>query len=194
MIFRDLIGDVLRTLWAHKLRTLLTMLGIAWGVVSIVLMVAAGEGLRVGQAKQAATFGRDLMIVFAGRTSMQAGGQRAGRRVRWEDTDVPVLSQESPNCRYVLPEIGSDRRIRSQYNNATLTVTGSYPEFAEVRSLDVAQGRYYDWQDQNETRRVAFLGSDAAKQLFPGRNAVGETILIADHPFTVIGVMQKKDQ
>jgi putative ABC transport system permease protein len=78
MSFRDLIQDVFRTLWAHRVRTLLTMFGIAWGVVSIVLMVAAGEGLRVGQAKQAETLGRDLMIVFHGRTSLQAGGTRAG--------------------------------------------------------------------------------------------------------------------
>lgn len=194
MVFRDLVQDVFRTLMANRLRTALTMFGIAWGVVSIVLMVAAGEGLRVGQKRQAETFGKDLMIVFAGNTSMQAGGQRAGRRVRWEDTDIPTLTQETPNCRYVLPEIGSDQRIRSPYNNATLTVAGSYPPFAEVRSLDVGQGRFYGWDDQNEARRVAFLGTDAAKQLYPGRNAVGETILIADRPYTVIGVMQKKDQ
>src|SRR5579864_6540126 len=79
MVLRDLIGDVFRTLWAHKLRTFLTMFGIAWGIVSIVLMVAAGEGLRVGQAKVAETLGKDVMIVFHGRTSLQAGGQRAGR-------------------------------------------------------------------------------------------------------------------
>src|ERR1700687_4316005 len=89
MSFRDLIQDVFRTLWAHRVRTLLTMFGIAWGVVSIVLMVAAGEGLRVGQAKHAETLGRDIMIVFHGRTSLQAGGTRAGRLVHWTDSDIP---------------------------------------------------------------------------------------------------------
>src|SRR5438309_1002101 len=88
MVFRDLIGDVLRTLWVHKLRTFLTMFGIAWGIVSIVLMVAAGEGLRKGQEEQARTFGKDVMIVFHGRTSMQAGGLRAGRLVQWQDSDI----------------------------------------------------------------------------------------------------------
>ena len=91
MSFRDLIQDVFRTLWGHRLRTLLTMFGISWGVVSIVLMVAAGEGLRVGQAKQAETLGRDLMIVFHGRTSLQAGGTRAGRLVRWLVLSLLVL-------------------------------------------------------------------------------------------------------
>ncbi len=179
---------------ANKMRTALTMFGIAWGVVSIVLMVAAGEGLRVGQQKQQETFGKDILIVFAGRTSMQAGGQRAGRRVRWEDGDIPTLISESPSCRYVLPETGNNVQIRSQFNNANLLVVGSHPPFAEVRSIDVGQGRFYDWNDQNEGRHVAFLGTDVAKQLFPGRNAVGETVLLADRPYLVIGVMKKKDQ
>src|SRR5512147_1170468 len=118
MVLRDLIGDVFRTLWAHKLRTFLTMFGIAWGIVSIVLMVAAGEGLRVGQQKASQNFGRDVMIIFAGRTSLQAGGLKAGRRVRWEDTDIPTLEQSSPDCRYVLPELGNEVRIHSDYNAA----------------------------------------------------------------------------
>jgi putative ABC transport system permease protein len=99
MVLRDLIRDVFRTLWAHKFRTLLTMFGIAWGVVSIVLMTAAGEGLRVGQAKQAETLGRDVMIVFHGRSSLQVGGQRAGRQVRWIDSDVPAVQDEAHDCR-----------------------------------------------------------------------------------------------
>ena len=108
MAFRDLIHDVFRTLWAHRLRTLLTMFGIAWGVVSIVLMVAAGEGLRVGQAKQAETLGRDIMIVFHGRTSLQAGGIRAGRLVHWIDSDLPYVQDEAADCQYTIPELEQD--------------------------------------------------------------------------------------
>lgn len=195
MVIRDLIHDVFATLWAQKRRTFLTMFGIAWGVVSIVLMVAAGEGLRVGQKKQAETFARDLMIVFAGRTSLQAGGTRAGRRVFFEDQDVPRLQAESPSCRYVMPELGQgDIAVRSAYNNSTPIVTGSYPEFAEVRSIEIAEGRWYSWQDLRETRRVAFLGSEIQKQLFPGKSAIGELIYIKDIPYTVIGTMKNKDQ
>ena len=98
MVLSDLIGDVLRTLWAHKLRTFLTMFGIAWGIVSIVLMVAAGEGLRKGQAEQARNLGKDILIVFHGRTSMQVGGARAGRALRWEDSDVQAVQAEAPDC------------------------------------------------------------------------------------------------
>src|SRR6202050_4805833 len=88
MTLKDLVTDVLRTLWAHQLRAFLTMFGIAWGIASIVLMVAAGEGLRKGQEEQSKTLGKDVMIVFHGRTSLQAGGTHAGRLVEWVDLDV----------------------------------------------------------------------------------------------------------
>src|SRR6202162_3893025 len=95
MTVRDLIFDVLRTLWSHKLRGFLTMFGIAWCIVSIVLMVAAGEGLRKGQEEQARNLGKDVMIVFHGRTSLQAGGTRAGRALQWEDADVEAMQAEA---------------------------------------------------------------------------------------------------
>jgi putative ABC transport system permease protein len=191
----DLFGDVVRTLWAHKLRAFLTMFGIVWGIVSIVLMVAAGEGLRKGQQEQARNLGKDVMIVFHGRTSLQAGGTHAGRVIHWEYEDVAAVQDESPDCEYAIPELEQDTVLtHSNFNNAAFTVTGSYPQFAYIRSLDVGQGRFYDWDDMHEARRVAFLGSDAAKQLFPGRNPVGDTIYLNAFPYVVIGVMQKKKQ
>jgi len=195
MVLRDLVGDVLSTLWAHKLRTFLTTFGIAWGIVSIVLMVAAGEGLRQGQEVQARNLGKDILIVFHGRTSMQVGGARAGREVHWEDADVAAVQAESPDCEYAIPELErNDVRAHSSYNNAAFTVTGSHPPFGYIRSLDVGEGRFYNWDDQKEARRVAFLGSDAAKQLFPGRNPVGESVYLNAFPYTVIGVMATKKQ
>jgi putative ABC transport system permease protein len=195
MTLRDLFVDVVRTLWAHKLRAFLTMFGIAWGIVSIVLMVAAGEGLRKGQEEQARNLGKDVMIIFHGRTSLQAGGTRAGRLIHWEDDDLPTVKGETPDCEYAIPELEQNTvRAHSNFNNAAFTVTGSHPEFAYIRSLDVGQGRFYDWDDMREARRVAFLGSDAAKQLFPGRNPVGDNVYLNDFPYVVIGVMAKKKQ
>ncbi len=194
MVFRDLLADTLRTLWTHKLRTFLTMFGIAWGIVSIILMVAAAEGLRVGQERQAQNFGKDIMIVFAGRTSMQAGGTRAGRQVIWLDRDVAAVQQEATSCKYVMPELGNNAAVRSLYNSGNILITGSYPPFGDVRSLHVAEGRFYDWQDEAEGRRVAFLGSDAKKQLFGSRAALGETIELRGIPYSVIGVMREKEQ
>src|SRR5207237_9176830 len=196
MVLRDLIRDVFRTLWSHKLRTFLTMFGIAWGIVSIVLMVAAGEGLRKGQEEQTRNLGKDIMIVFHGRTSLQAGGARAGRSVHWEDADAQAVQAQAPDCQDALPELEQqDVRTHSNYNNAAFLVTGSYPEFGDIRSLSVGSGRFYNWHDQNAGRRVAFLGTDAAKQLFPeGRNPIGENVYLNDIPFLVIGVMAKKKQ
>jgi len=160
-----------------------------------VLMVAAGEGLRKGQEEQARNLGKDILIVFHGRTSMQVGGARAGRVVHWVDTDVAAVQAESPDCEYVLPELEQDTvRTHSNYNNAAFLVTGSLPPFGYVRTLDAGTGRFYDWDDQNQARRVAFLGSDAAKQLFQGHEAVGQTIYMNDFPYTVVGVMAKKKQ
>ena len=194
MSLRDLFVDTVRTLWAHKLRTFLTMFGIAWGIVSITLMLAAGEGLRVGQRRNMETFGKDIMIVNAGRTSLQAGGLRAGRRLFWEAGDSAFIQQEALDCACVVPELGNPAPIRSATNSATLTVTGSHPPFAQIRSIPVGEGRFYTWEDEALARRVAFLGTDVKNQLFGSRPAVGETIHVGPFPYTVIGVMERKEQ
>jgi putative ABC transport system permease protein len=125
MVLRDLISDVVRTLWAHKLRTFLTMFGIAWGIVSIVLMVAAGEGLRKGQEEQTRTLGKDILIVFHGRTSLQAGGARAERVVRWEDEDVAAVQAESPDCEYAIPEL-EQNDVRAHSDRGSNSVRENY--------------------------------------------------------------------
>src|SRR5260370_3343239 len=154
MGLREFIHGVFRTLWSHKLRTFLTMFGIAWGIVSIVLMVAAGEGLRKGQEEQTRNLGKDIMIVFHGRTSLQAGGTRAGRVVHWEDADVQAVQAEAPDCQYALPGLEQgDVRTHSNYNNAAFLVSGSYPEFGEIRRLNVWQSRFYNCDYQRESRR-----------------------------------------
>jgi len=192
---RELFYDTLRTLWAHKLRTFLTMFGICWGIISIILMVAAGEGLRIGQQRAAITLGKDLMIVFSGRTSLQAGGMRAGRRIRWQDTDHLAVQQQVTACEYVLPELGqSDIPVRSPYNSGAFRVTGSLPPFAEVRTMRIGQGRFYNWEDQEKGRRVAFVGNEVKKQLFADRDALSQTILVGGLPYTIIGVMKEKTQ
>src|SRR5260370_30414162 len=103
MNFTDLLRDTLATLWAHKRRTLLTMFGIAWGIISITVMIAAGEGLGDGIQKNQQTFGKDVMIVFSGRTSMQAGGARAGRLIHWGEEEYLQVAAESPACKCSMP-------------------------------------------------------------------------------------------
>lgn len=194
MTFFDLFADTVRTLWAHKLRTALTMFGIAWGVIAITLMVASGEGLRSGQEKVARSFGKNIMIIFPGRTSLQAGGTRAGRVIRFHADDYAQVESEAVDCEFVLPELGTNRPIQSPYNSARRLVVASLPPFAEIRSIDIAEGRFYSWEDVEQARRVAVLGSDVYQQLYSGRTALGEEILIKGIPYTIIGLMQAKDQ
>jgi putative ABC transport system permease protein len=192
--FRDLLRDTLATLWAHKRRTLLTMFGIAWGIISITVMIAAGAGLGDGLKKNQETFGKDVMIVFAGRTSMQAGGMRSGRVIRWMEDDYKQVAVESPACKYVMPELGNNVQVRSLFNSGTILTEGSLPPFAEIRSIGVAEGRFYNDEDNEQARNVAFLGSDTKKQLFADRPALGQTIWMNGIPYAVIGVMKPKDQ
>lgn len=194
MSFRDLLRDTLATLWAHKRRTLLTMFGIAWGIISITVMVAAGQGLGDGIKKNQETFGKDVMIVFAGRTSMQAGGMRSGRVIRWMEDDYKQVAAESPACKYVMPELGNNVQVRSLFNSGTILVEGALPPFTEIRSITVAEGRFYNVEDNDQARHVAFLGSDTKKQLFADREALGQTVWMDGIPYTVIGVMKPKDQ
>lgn len=194
MSFGDLLSDTLQTLRAHKLRTGLTMFGLAWGVVSITLMAAAGDGLREGQRKVVKAFGENIAIFFPGRTSMQAGGVRAGRRVRWSETDHIVTLPQAPDCALIIPELTQEGKLRSSWNSAARTVSGSLPAFQQLRYLPIAEGRFYTEEDSRHGRRVAFLGSEVYRQLFAGRKAVGEQIVINGLPYEVVGVMERKEQ
>ncbi len=195
MSFRDLLLDTFRTLAAHKLRTGLTMFGLMWGVVSITLMTAAGDGFREGQRQVAAQFGENIFIVFRGRTGKQAGGKRAGRSIFWTVKDHERIAPYVPSCEFVIPELTRGNvAVRSAYNSASLLVSGSQPPYQRLRHLPAAEGRFFSWHDENEGRRVAFIGSEVRKQLFAGHTAVDQEISINGVPYRVIGVMQSKEQ
>ncbi|MCX6619837.1 MAG: ABC transporter permease [Acidobacteria bacterium] len=194
MRFQDLLLDTLRTIWAHKLRTFLTMFGIVWGIISITLMIAAGDGFRDGQEKVAEQFGKNILLFFPGRTTLQAGGTRAGRPITFAAADATVVRNEATDCSVVIPELGRTLQVRSPHNSASLLVTASGAEFAAIRTIPIGQGRFYNHQDDREARRVAFIGSDVKTQLFAGREAMGQTISINGLPFTVVGVMAKKEE
>ncbi len=195
MNFSDLLRDTFQTLWAHKVRAGLTMFGLMWGVVSITLMAAAGDGLRIGQAQVAKQFGENIVIVFGGRTSMQAGGERAGRRIMWSVKDHELLVPQAPSCEVIAPELTRGNiSARSDYNSGSFLVSGSLPAYQRLRYLPAAEGRYHSNEDESQARRVAFLGSEVRKQLFAGRKALGETVYLKGLPYQVIGVMESKEQ
>ena len=195
MRWRELFSETFRGLVANKMRSFLTMFGIAWGILSIMLMVAAGEGLKLGQVHAQRTLGKDILIAFPGRTSTQAGGLRAGRRIFFELADIDAVRHDCPDIALLTPELGRPGvSIRSNYNSGSFRVTGALPFYQDMRSLDLARGRFWTYGDEQSHQRVAVLGDEVRKQLFSGREAIGETIQVADFPYKVIGVLERKDQ
>ncbi len=189
-IFRQAIG----TFRAHKMRTFLTMFGLVWGIASVILLVGLGRGFVVDQKKHMETLGKDLVIMWGGRTSTQVGGRAAGREIHLNVDDAELIRDEcyliknvSPELRRTIPEV-------SQFNLANRGVVGMWPAYQEFRSLIIAEGRLITADDEREGRRVLVLGSKAYRQLFPGQPAIGATVLVKSVPYSVIGVLQEKKQ
>jgi putative ABC transport system permease protein len=170
------------------------MFGILWGVISVVVLSATGEGFRRGNQHVLEELGRNIAIVWSGRTSMQVGGERAGRRILFTIDDVRALQRESSMIRVVSPEINRRASIKSVYNAATLQVHGVEPQYQEIRTIDIEKGRGFRFSDEEAAQRVAIIGADAAKQLFSARDSLGQTIRLNGIPYVVIGQIRKKDQ
>ncbi|HEX6804817.1 MAG TPA: ABC transporter permease [Terriglobales bacterium] len=191
---RDLLKEAYVAMRYNRRRTALTMLGMAWGIATVVMLLAYGNGF--GQACQNifANFGTKLVIVVPGTTGMQAGGQKAGVPVRFTLDDVETLATNLPQIAHITPSVEKQANVQYDTRAFTWTVTGNDPNVADVRSLSVAQGRFYHMQDQIARARVAVLGSEAKEKLFSGRNALGERIRLDGLSFQVIGVLSPKMQ
>jgi putative ABC transport system permease protein len=190
----EAITQVFQNLRANKLRSFLTMFGILWGVISVVILSATGEGFRRGNTQVLEELGRNIAIVWGGRTSMQVGGERAGRRILLTIDDVRALQRESSMIRVVSPEINRGASVKSLYNAASLQIHGVEPQYQEIRTIDIEKGRGFRFSDEEQALRVAIIGADAAKQLFGSRNSLGQTIKLNGIPYVVIGQIRKKDQ
>jgi putative ABC transport system permease protein len=192
---RELISQVVGNLRANALRSVLTMFGILWGVMSVVILSATGEGFQRGNQYVLQELGKNVGIVWAGRTSLQAGGERAGREIQFTVDDARALERESRYIAVVSPEIQRGGiRVKSAYNAAALTVHGIEPQYQAIRTLDIVEGRGFRDQDNAESLRVAIIGADVARQLYGDRQTVGQAVTIHGLPFTVIGRLRKKDQ
>lgn len=194
MNLAEIIRQTISAMRAHKMRSFLTMFGIVWGIASVIILVGLGRGFNSDQKKRIKTIGVDLVIVWAGRTSAQAGGYAAGRDLRLNISDAYILKEQAYLFKTISPEVIRPVSEVSQYNAALRPVRGVWPEYQNFRSLTVSQGRLMTQQDEDLGRRVVVLGVDAAQQLFPGKPAAGSTILMAGYPYEVIGVLAKKKQ
>jgi len=190
----EVIVETFRNLWAHKLRGVLTMFGVSWGIASIIFMVAVGDGFKLGYRRMLATMGTDVVILWGGRTAQQAGDQRTGRDVRLNYGDVQAIRQECYLVEHVSPELARQLKVTSPHNSGLFSTHGVAPIYQQIRSLYLDQGRLINENDFREERRVCVLGEQVKTQLFADRPAAGAQVRILDVPFTVIGLLKKKDQ
>jgi putative ABC transport system permease protein len=194
MNLTEIMRQTFATFRAHKMRIFLTMFGIVWGIASVIILVGLGKGFSVDQKEHMKTLGKDLVIVWGGRTSSQVGGLAAGREITLTVEDARLIRDEcyfvknvSPELRRTIPEV-------SQFNSASRGVVGMWPAYQEFRSLLLSEGRLVTAEDERDGRRVIVLGYAARRQLYPGQPAVGATLSVKGVPYTVIGVLKEKKQ
>ena len=193
-MFRDLLQEAYGAMRHNRRRTALTMLGMAWGIATVVMLLAYGNGF--GKACEAifANFGTKLMIVVPGRSSMQAGGQKAGAQIRFTLDDVDTLTTNLPQITHITPEVDKQCNIQFDTRSFTFDVTGDYADVDSIRALKLGNGRFFNMEDQMQHARVAVIGSEAKEKLFSGRNALSERIRIDGLSFEVVGVLSAKMQ
>src|SRR5690349_2033771 len=191
-MFRDLLDESYSAMRHNRRRTALTMLGMAWGIATVVMLLAYGNGFGQACANIFANFGTKLVIVIPDKTSMQAGGQKAGIPVRFTREDIDTLVTNLPQIAHITPEVSKQASVQYETRAFTFPVTGNDPNVLDIRSLKVEQGRFYNLEDQIQRARVAVIGSEAKEKLFSGRNALGERLRLDGLSFEVVGVLTAK--
>ena len=187
----DLLHESYTALRHNRRRTMLTMLGMAWGIATVVLLLAYGAGFERGLMVAFETFSGNLIVVFPGRTSMQAGGSKAGVEIKLTTDDLEWLRNEVPLIKRISPEAAKDSTVGYENRASTFSVDGVMASFAETRHLNTALGTFFNDQDEFNHSRVAVLGSDVKKKLFSGQNALGETVRLDGISYIVIGVLDR---
>ena len=185
----DIFAQIFRNLWAHKLRSFLTMFGIAWGVGSLLLLVGVGEGFRSGNKRELAEFGRDIMFLFPGRAPAVAGSMNSARSYLLTYQDYLDV-RHAPHVRMASPMLSrTDLHQVSEFATAGVEILGVEPQLNEISYLPLKEGRWLNDLDVAQRRNVIVLGNELVKTLFPGRPTVGAFILINGLRFEVIGSM-----
>jgi len=192
----EIVRQSLATLWAHKLRSFLTMFGIAWGVGSLLLLVGLGEGFRSGQTKQLATLGKTSCSCSPAGFQPSKGSTLSGRTYHFTYQDYLAIRRRRAFSEVSFARLEpEDIRAVSDYGSTNGQVFGVAPEYNQIRNVPVGTGRWFNQEDNNETRRVAVVGWELLKNIFPGGNpAVGSTILLNGARFEIIGVVSKVGQ
>src|SRR5579883_1004462 len=193
-MLRDLWGQAYEAMVYNRRRTTITVVGMAWGIATVVLLLAYGAGF--GRAIEAifAQFGTQLIGVFPGRTSEQAGGTKAGVQVRFTQEDVDRLWATVPNIQFISPMLSKDVPVANELHTYTWTVIGYRPSIQDILKLDIDSGRFFTDLDDQQRGHVAVIGSEAKTKLFSGQYAIGRRIRLNGISFTIIGILKPKMQ
>ena len=188
----EIFGQTLRTLWAHKLRSFLTMFGIAWGVGSLLLLVGLGEGFRSGNRKAFNELGEDVMFIWGGRAPAMNGSFTSMRWYFLTMRDYEGVRDNCPDCRSVSPVISrNDIRAVSEFFQSSGQLQGVLPNYGSIRYLPINEGRWINEMDNQQKRPVLVIGDEARRLLFPGRPSVGSIVLLNGVRFQVIGNLKR---
>jgi putative ABC transport system permease protein len=186
----DIFAQIFRNLWSHKLRSFLTMFGIAWGVGSLLLLVGVGEGFRSGNKREMAEFGKDIMFLFPGRAPAVAGNMGSARTYLLTYQDYVEVRTTAPHVRNACPLISRmDLHEVSEFASASGEILGTEPQLNEISFLPLKEGRWLNEEDGAQRRNVIVLGNELLKTLFPGRPSLGAFVLVNGERFEVVGSM-----
>jgi putative ABC transport system permease protein len=175
----------------NRRRSVLTMLGMAWGIATVVLLLAYGAGFERGLWVAFRSWGTNLVFVFPGRTSLQAGGTKAGSEIKLTVNDLDYLQAEVPLLKRISPEASKQSTVAYGTRSASYGVSGVYPYYQRMRRMDVENGTFFTELDENTRSHVAILGADVKKKLFSGQNALGEKVRLDGISYEVIGVLKR---
>jgi putative ABC transport system permease protein len=192
MMLFEVFKEAWIALGRNRVRSILTMTGIAWGIVAVTLLLSYGSGFRSVLMYTFEVFGKGAVICWPGTTSEQAGGERAGKEVHFEQEDVDWVKAQSPLIKRVTMETVRWKGISREERLKETAIRGVYPEYGEMRNEVPTEGRWISPDDIADRRRVVFIGARLKKKLFSGTPAVGETVRIDGVRFTVIGTMDMK--
>src|SRR5215467_11093531 len=188
----EIFGQTLSTLWAHKLRSFLTMFGIAWGVGSLLLLVGLGEGFRSGNRKQFDEIGENVMFIWGGRAPAMNGSFTSLHWYFLTERDYRDIVRDCPDVKLAAPVISrNDVRAVSDYFQSSGQLMGVHADYNQIRYLPISEGRWLNELDVSEKRPVVVIGDEARRVLFPGWPSVGATILLNGIRFQVIGTLKR---
>jgi len=196
-MFRDLLQEAYGAMQHNRRRTTLTMLGMAWGIATVVILLAFGSGFERAIGMIFSSWGTDVIGAFPGRTSLQSGGAKAGSEIKLKLADVDYIRNEVPMIKGVTPIFDKGNGVTIQHDTRTYTnlfFTGVYPVYDRIRGFEVGSGRAMSEADLLEHDRVAVIGDEAKRRLFSGEQALGQNIRINGVSFQVIGIYKHKVQ